>query len=208
MSRYNYFNGTSYQIPDNTQDYGSLDYSLPDTGISGNDAQSSGQMSSNSNTSQTNVNTQNNQITSYENRVEELESQENEALENYKKYYVYSNLTPADTTYQDNLTTAQGTIDQVHADIFVLSNNIQLDLEKSNEDVRELSSELDDLRSKNKDLKRRYNYLMNKDNASFIMLDDAFEIYKYQYITNWSMFIGILTLLYTFYKSFNQKVGQ
>jgi DNA repair exonuclease SbcCD ATPase subunit len=195
MSRYRYFNGTSYQIPDNTHDMSMIDYSLSDMGNSGNEA------------SQANVSTQSNQITSYENRAEELETQENEALENYKKYYVYSNLTPADPSYQESLAAAQDTIDQVHADIFVLSNNIQLDLKESNDAVRELTTELDDLRSKNKDLKRRYNYLTNKDNASFIMLDDAFEIYKYQYITNWAMFIGILTLLYAFYKSFNQKVG-
>lgn len=205
MTRYNYFNGTSYQANDDTQDYGNLDYSLPYIETGSNEFPTTNQM--NNNGTNTNAHEQNNKINSYENKVEELDKQENEALETYKKYYVYSNLTPEDPNYQDILTAAQGTIDQVHADIFVLSNNIQIDLDKTNEDVRKLSNELDDLRSKNKDLEKRYNYLTNKDDASFIMLDDAFEIYKYQYITNWAMFIGILTLLYAFYKSFNQKVG-
>ena len=190
MNRYR-FNGTSYDLSGEQYDYDlsnvedNGDISFPSSSNPQNDSK----------------------LDDYNDEVTQLDSLETIALDEYKEYYVKSNLNPEDTTYSDSLDAAKNKIDEQHAGMFVLSNNIQIDLSDINDSVREIEEELASERVKNRDLKRHYNRLLGKDNSSFVMIDDAFEIYKYQYITNWAMFTGISTLLYVFYKSFNQKVG-
>jgi len=142
----------------------------------------------------------NTDLESYTDRFEEL-------LDGYVIAYVNEKMVPGVEEYHTTFDNINAGIDAVNANLFSKTNTIQTSINEINGRIQEKTIELTGLKDVNEEYKRKLANVIGKENASFLLTDDSFEIYKYQYIINWTMILAIVVLIYTLYKSFNKKIG-
>ena len=142
----------------------------------------------------------NTDLESYTDRFEEL-------LDGYVIAYVNEKMVPDAEEYQTTFTQIDDGIDTVNNNLFVKKNNIHTSINEINGRIQEKTKELTGLKDDNEEYKRKLANVIGKENASFLLTGDSFEIYKYQYIINWTMILAIVVLIRTLYKSFNKKIG-
>jgi len=139
-------------------------------------------------------------------KLEGLKRRHDAAIIDYKTYYVNYNMIPNDQDEQ-HLADTITKLETINAELFVASNEIQSELNSNNIIISQLSTDIETLKSTNNILKQRKREFVGKNSAAFIMNYDSFESYKYQYIINWGMVVGIILLSRFVYKSFNNPVG-
>ena len=142
----------------------------------------------------------NTDLESYTDRFEEL-------LDGYVIAYVNEKMVPGVEEYHTTFDNINAGIDAVNANLFSKTNTIQTSINEINGRIQEKTIELTGLKDVNEEYKRKLANVIGKENASFLLTDDSFEIYKYQYIINWTMILAIVVLIRTLYKSFNKKIG-
>ncbi len=128
-------------------------------------------------------------------------------LDEYVPAYVNEKMVPAEETYRDIFGEINENIDGINSHLFVKTNNIQTTINEINEINQQKTIELTELKRINEEYKGKLSNVVGKENASFLLTDDSFEIYKYQYIINWTLILAIIVLIHTLYKSFNKKIG-
>jgi hypothetical protein len=136
----------------------------------------------------------------YDEQVQQL-------FDEYVVAYVNEKMVPAEEVYRNIFGEINDKIDEINSQLFVKTNTIQSEINEYNKNIREKSIDLTKIKKINGEYKAKLFNMDGKENASFLLTDDTFEIYKYQYIINWSLIIAIFVLIYTIYKSFNKKIG-
>jgi len=125
-------------------------------------------------------------------------------LEEFKRNYVIYNQHPNIQEYSNIFSSIKAALASLNKELFVLTNDVEQNIEQLNNSHQEYLFDLEDLKRRNAELKIRLGKASSTNNGADEMNDDAKEQYKYQYLQNVTLFVGNLLLIGTMYKLFKK----
>lgn len=115
-------------------------------------------------------------------------------LDDYKKYYVFTNKNPDVNEYQNYFLNSKTQLEKANKDVIDITNNIKYDITQLGTIINRINLQLANEKELNAELKKLIDNLNNNNNGSNIMLDETTDIYNKQYLWNIEIFTGILIL--------------
>ena len=137
-------------------------------------------------------------------KLETLQSQLPPILDEFKKYYVFFNKNPEFDEYEQMFQNVKGNLNKINSELFLLSNEVQVNINFLNKHFLQLDILIKDAKEKNKKLKKKLNIVENKSNAASEMIDDYREMYETGYLRNWGLLLSTGVVLITISKLFNK----
>lgn len=128
-------------------------------------------------------------------------------LDEFKKIYILSKTHPANQEYQQQYTNMTSGINNVQSKFFLISNDVQKNIDTLNKSLFALDIQIKREREKNKELKRKIGIVENKSNAASEMINDYAQIYDERYLRNWALGLSTLICIISIGVTFkNQRV--
>jgi hypothetical protein len=115
-------------------------------------------------------------------------------LDDFKKYYVFFNKNPEYPEYQNIFENIKGNLNETNSELFLLSNEVDASTDKINEKLFNLNILIKREKEINKELKKEFGIIDNKNNAASELISDYKKIYESEYLRNWSIFFCILII--------------
>jgi hypothetical protein len=143
------------------------------------------------------------QAKQFNDKINTIKTQFFSALDDYKKYYVYFNKNPEVNEFQNYYSTSKGQLQSMTRDLFLISNNIDKNIEILDNQMSSISLQLADEKNLNKEMEQLIANLQNTQNGSEVLIQDSKDKYNIQYLKNWELFAGIVItgiLLSTIFK--------
>jgi len=131
----------------------------------------------------------------YYNKLNEISARFPGVLDEFKRNYVIYNQHPDYQEYANIFASTKGNLSSISKDLFVLTNDVEQDINKLNENNENLVMELDQLEKENEILKKTFANASGTGNGAEIMNDNAKEQYKGKYIRNLAMIFGNLLII-------------
>ena len=131
----------------------------------------------------------------YSDKIQNLSQQFFSVLDDFKKYYVFYNKNPEVSEYQQIYLNNKSQLQKLNKDVFVLTNDIEKDIEILSSFVTRINLKLGAEKELNGELFSIISNLQNNKNGSVVMLDDTTTIYNKQYYLNIEIFVGILIII-------------
>jgi len=126
-------------------------------------------------------------------------------LVTFKEYYVLMKQYPADEQYSKKFMEVKTTLTRLAKNLFLLNNELQVEIEKMKNDSATLNQQLGTQEGSNGNIKKEIDLAKGEVGGSVQMSEDYKVLYTRQYITNWSMFIGILVAGWVSYTTFSKR---
>lgn len=131
----------------------------------------------------------------YSEKITGLTEQFFSVLDDFTKYYVFYNKNPEVNEYQQIYLNNKSHLQNLNKNVFLLTNDIEKDIEKLNYVVTRLNAKLGDERDLSGEMLGLIDNLKNTTNSSSVMLDDTTSIYNKQYYSNINIFLGSVIIL-------------
>lgn len=141
-----------------------------------------------------NDNVNNTKTKQFTEKLQTLQSQLPSILEDFKKYYVFYNKNPEYPEYQQLFQNIKGNLNSVNAELFTLSNDVQSNTDKLNDNFSNIDTLIKTAKEKNTRLKKALGIVEHKNNAASEMITDYKKMYDNGYLRNWALFFTILVL--------------
>ena len=141
----------------------------------------------------------------HQDKLNTITEQFTSVLDDYKKYYIFSNKNPEVDEYQNYYLENKSQLQNLNKDVFLISNDIESSIEKLNYIVTRLNAKLSGEKELMDELKQLLRNLQDTDNGASIMLDDTTFIYNKKYIRNIEIAIGVLIMMYLLFTTFKKK---
>jgi hypothetical protein len=139
-------------------------------------------------------------------KIKELEHAFIEALDEFKKYYIFYHKNPDYREYQTNFENAQSNLNNVLSQMFKLTSNIQFSTSDMNKKIKELNIKIEEEKIVYKKLTSHVTHLNETYKASDMMINDFVTIYNTYYFKNVVMILGILAQIIILSKVFSSNV--
>jgi len=143
--------------------------------------------------------------TNYNEQLATLNSQFNSILDDYKKYYIFSNKNPEYQDYVNAFSSAKTTIQSINAQVFKISSDVESKLSALLQNATNINMQIEDEKNTNAKLKERLNLIKTNVNGSSIMISNYKELYKQQYMNNFALFFGSIFTSYIIFKVYIKK---
>jgi len=127
-------------------------------------------------------------------------------LDDFKKYYIFYNKNPEYNEYQQMFESIKGNLQNINSELFMTTNNIEKGTEDINSKLQIINKLIAKEKIKNRKLKRQLGIVEKKYNGSDELISDYKEMYNLDYLNNFALFMGILTLGVMLSKKFLQRV--
>ena len=134
------------------------------------------------------------QAKQFNEQINNIKSQFFSALDDFTKYYVYYNKNPEVNEFQNYYANSKSQLQTMSKDLFLTTNNIDKNIEDLDNEMKNISIQLENEKKINKEMSELINNLQNTQNGSEILIDDSKTKYNIQYYKNVEIFIGILML--------------
>ena len=134
------------------------------------------------------------QAKQFDEQIDNIKSQFFSALDDFTKYYVYYNKNPEVNEFQNYYANSKSQLQTMSKDLFLTTNNIDKNIEDLDNEMMNISIQLENEKKLNKEMSELINNLQNTQNGSEILIDDSKTKYNIQYYKNVEIFIGILIL--------------
>jgi peptidoglycan hydrolase CwlO-like protein len=141
----------------------------------------------------------------YNEQLEALNSQFNSVLDDYKKYYIFSNKNPEYKDYVTAYSNAESTIQTINSKLLKILNDIETKLNKLLQDAFDINSQIEDEKKENDKLKKNLTLIKSNTNGSKEMVSNYKEMYKEKYISNATLFLGLFFSTYIIFKVYLKK---
>jgi len=145
------------------------------------------------------------QANKYQDKLNTITEQFTSVLDDYKKYYVFSNKNPEVDEYQTYYLENKSQLQNLNKEVFLISNDIERNIEKLNYIVTRLNAKLSGEKELTSELKQLMRNLKESDNGASIMLDDTTAIYNKKYIQNCEIVLGSVIILYLLFVLFKKN---
>ena len=126
----------------------------------------------------------------YSEKMNHLDAGINVILDEFKKFYVVAKMNPNNTEVQQQFQNIINSLAEVLSQLFKISNNVQVDIDKINKKLFELNVLITQERDKNKELKIKLGRIENTNNASSEMINNYKDMYNINYLRNWSLLLS------------------
>jgi hypothetical protein len=127
-------------------------------------------------------------------------------LDDFKKYYIFYNKNPEYNEYQQIFESIKGNLQNINSELFMTTNNIEKGTEDINSKLQIINKLITKEKIKNRKLKRQLGIVEKKYNGSDELISDYKEMYNLDYLNNFALFMGILTLGIILSKKFQSRV--
>ena len=134
------------------------------------------------------------QAKQFDEQIDNIKSLFFSALDDFTKYYVYYNKNPEVNEFQNYYANSKSQLQTMSKDLFLTTNNIDKNIEDLDNEMMNISIQLENEKKLNKEMSELINNLQNTQNGSEILIDDSKTKYNIQYYKNVEIFIGILIL--------------
>jgi hypothetical protein len=146
-----------------------------------------------------------NKSAQYTTNLETLKAQLPAMLVDLQKYYVLYYQNATNDVNRQMLESIRGNITKLSNDLFTLSNTLQIDVNKINQQIIELNDLIIEEKERNKILKLKLGIVEDKNNASNEMISNYKQHYDYGYLRNWGIFLSIIVAGVTISKVFKNS---
>jgi ribosome-binding ATPase YchF (GTP1/OBG family) len=133
----------------------------------------------------------------YNEQLESLNSQFYSLLDDFKKYYVFSNKNPEYQDYANAYARVKSDIQNINSKVFKISADAESALTKLIDDATNINDKIDSEKKTQVKLKQSLGLIQPNTNSSNLMIMNYKELYNEQYIKNITIFLGIFLLIYT-----------
>lgn len=145
------------------------------------------------------------QSSSYLNGVKTLQDKLPAVLDDFKKYYVFSNKNPTYSEYQTIYANIKGNMSSINNDLLTIYNNVKTDSQNLATALSNINQLIEYEKTRNGKLKSDATNINNNYNGSKILIDDFKEIYTKKYVINFLLFLGIIIGTTALIKVFGAK---
>ena len=122
------------------------------------------------------------------------------ALDEYTNSYVNYQLYPQYNETQNIYNNNVANLESLQADVFVATNNVQQNINTLNQLIADLDAKLTAAKATNSDLNAQLTQLLASSNGADILIGESTELYKMQWLSNSTLFVGIFLVLYVLFK--------
>ena len=125
-------------------------------------------------------------------KIETLKNQYPGYLDNFKQYYILTKQFPNDDSYTRGYESSRADIQNASKSLFMINNNIQVEIEKLKATTTILNKNIAGEKTRNVTLQKKYDDATGEVGGAKTMINDYKKIYVLQYISNVSIFLGII----------------
>ena len=142
----------------------------------------------------------------FDEKIKNINSAFFSALDDFKKYYVYYNKNPEVDEFQSYYTNSKGQLQSISKELFMLTNDIDKNIEILDNDMSAMSVKLADEKKLNEEITALLKNLKNTQSGSEVLIDDSKREYNMQYYKNVEILIGIIIVCSLLATTFKQKI--
>jgi peptidoglycan hydrolase CwlO-like protein len=125
-------------------------------------------------------------------KIETLKKQYPGYLDNFKEYYILTKQFPNDASYTRGYESSRADIQNATKSLFMINNNIQVEIEKLKATTNILNKNIANEKARNISLQKKYEDATGEVGGAKTMINDYKKIYVLQYISNVSIFLGVI----------------
>jgi hypothetical protein len=140
-------------------------------------------------------------------KIETLKNQYPGYLDNFKQYYILTNQFPNDDSYTRGYQSSRTDMQNATKSLFMINNNIQAEIEKLKATTTILNTKISDEKARNISLQKKYDDATGEVGGAQIMIEDYKKRYVLQYISNVSIFLGIILSGVIISKTFRRQTS-
>ena len=140
-------------------------------------------------------------------KIETLKNQYPGYLDNFKQYYILTKQFPNDDSYTRGYQSSRTDMQNATKSLFMINNNIQVEIEKMKATTTILNTKISDEKARNITLQKKYEDATGEVGGAKTMINDYKKIYVLQYISNVSIFLGVILSGVIISKTFRRQVG-
>lgn len=129
------------------------------------------------------------------------------ALDDFSNSYVNYKLYPGYSENENIYANNKAILESLQADVFVATNDIQRNIDTLNTLITDLNSKISTEKTNNTTLKSQLSQLTSSSNGADSLIGESSELYKMQWLSNVTLFIGIFLILTTLFKVFSKPVA-
>jgi ribosome-binding ATPase YchF (GTP1/OBG family) len=133
-------------------------------------------------------------------QLESLNSQFYSLLDDFKKYYIFSNKNPEYQDYTNAYARVKSNIQNINSQVFKISADAESALTKLIDDATDINNKISTEKQTQLKLKKTLGLIQPNANSANLMIMNYKELYNEQYIKNITIFIGIFLSIYTILK--------
>jgi hypothetical protein len=128
------------------------------------------------------------------------------ALDDFSNSYVNYKLYPGYSENENIYANNKAILESLQADVFVATNDIQRNIDTLNTLITDLNTKISTEKTNNTTLKSQLSQLTSSSNGADSLIGESSELYKMQWLSNVTLFIGIFLILITLFKVFSKPV--
>jgi len=129
------------------------------------------------------------------------------ALDDFSNSYVNYKLYPGYSENENIYANNKAILESLQADVFVATNDIQRNIDMLNSLMTDLNAKISTEKTNNTTLKSQLSQLTSSSNGADSLIGESSELYKMQWLSNVTLFIGIFLILTTLFKVFSKPVA-
>ena len=140
-------------------------------------------------------------------KIETLKKQYPGYLDNFKQYYILTKQFPNDDSYTRGYESSRTDIQNATKSLFMINNNIQVEIEKLKATTTILNKNIANEKARNVTLQKKYDDATGEVGGAKTMINDYKKIYVLQYISNVSIFLGVILSGVIISKTFRRQAS-
>ena len=140
-------------------------------------------------------------------KIEALKTQYPGYLDNFKQYYILTKQFPNDDSYTRGYESSRADIQNASKSLFMINNNIQVEIEKMKATTAILNKNIADEKARNITLQKKYDDATGEVGGAKTMINDYKKIDVLQYISNVSIFLGVILSGVILTKTFRRQAS-
>jgi len=140
-------------------------------------------------------------------KIETLKNQYPGYLDNFKQYYILTKQFPNDDSYTRGYQSSRTDMQNATKSLFMINNNIQVEIEKMKATTTILNKNITNEKARNITLQKKYDDATGEVGGAQTMIHDYKQRYVLQYISNVSIFLGIILSGVIISKTFRRQTS-
>ena len=135
-----------------------------------------------------------------------LQKQLPAVLDDFEKYYVFYNMNPANSEYQNMFENIKNNLNSINSQTFILANSVDKEIGNVNQKMVSLNSLIENEKEMNINLKKKFAAIKQEGNGADIRISNYKQIYDIGYLKNWALFLSTIAAGYAIYKVSSNKI--
>ena len=141
----------------------------------------------------------------FKEKIQTLQQQLPSILDEFNKYFVLYNTDPNYPEFETTFNNVKQNLNNMGASLFMVSNNVDINIENINKVFKTLDILITKERVKNRELKRKLGIVEDKNNSSKELIDNYNEMYDTDYLRNWGLFLSSVVVSVGISKMFTSQ---